>query len=320
MIHPQPHRWKGIGKAPTVMIISMLFLLTLLHIDISPLEAEASSVGQKQVSRANLASFSGTATVEEIDAVSIWSELMPPPNAGFGEFTWLKDLNGDGLDDLAISAPFATGYYGLYGEGRLYIWYGREDFNIADIDLENNNADLTIIGHTIWTSEGQGFGKAVPKSKDQMAREIDSGDLNGDGYIDLIVSPAIPMEGGRVDVYWGREEGFPEVIQLYGPDKYVNVSYLPIDIMGHYTWEGEIYHKTRDIQEDYGYGMAMAVDDLDKDGKDDLIFSAPTAKMIYIYWGSDNLIRRDYYHDPYLIWIRTVTTIRMKENMAWGIV
>ena len=299
-------------------MVSMLFLLTLFHIEISPLEGEASPTGQMQAIRADLTSFSGTATVEEIDAVSIWPELMPPPNGGFGEFTWLKDLNGDGLDDLAISAPFATGYYGLYGEGRLYIWYGREDFDIADIDLERNNADLTIIGHTIWTSEGQGFGKAVPKSKDQMAREIDSGDLNGDGYVDLIVSPAIPMEGGRVDIYWGREEGFPEVIQLYGPDKYVNVSYLPIDIMGYYTWEGEVYHKTRDLQEDYGYGTAMVVDDLDKDGMDDLIFSAPTAKSIYIYWGSDNLIRRDYFDDPYLIWTRTVTTIRLEGEYGLG--
>ena len=35
---------------------------------------------------------------------------MLPPNGGFGEYSYIEDFNGDGVDDVAVSASFANGF------------------------------------------------------------------------------------------------------------------------------------------------------------------------------------------------------------------
>jgi len=80
------------------------------------------------------------------------------------------DLNGDGYDDLVISAPWVSNQYYIYGE--IYIYYGGESFD--------TEIDLTISGE-------ENFHGLYPPL--MYGRQIDlSGDFNNDGYNDLFVA------------------------------------------------------------------------------------------------------------------------------------
>lgn len=147
------------------------------------------------------------------------------PNTAFG---WvaedLGDINGDGISDLITSDPFLGG-------GKIYVYSG------ADFTLLNSAADVgsglfgysaTLAGdvnadgvpdyvaggpggsgiaivysgadHTVirqWTGqEGESFGASV----------AGAGDVNGDGYGDILVGATAANEAaGRVDAYSGKD-------------------------------------------------------------------------------------------------------------------
>ncbi|MEL6476546.1 MAG: M10 family metallopeptidase C-terminal domain-containing protein [Pseudomonadota bacterium] len=79
------------------------------------------------------------------------------------------DVNGDGLDDLIVGGPNANG-----GLGAAFVIYGSRtpDFNVSTQNLDGTN------GFTILGNQGLGFlGASVHAA----------GDLNDDGYDDVIV-------------------------------------------------------------------------------------------------------------------------------------
>ncbi len=90
------------------------------------------------------------------------------------------DVNGDGDDDVIIGA---LGY--SIGQGRAYIMYGRTD--------ENNSPSIMMTGE----NNGDYFGKSVSGA----------GDINGDGYDDVIVGASgndnAGSEAGRAYIYFG---------------------------------------------------------------------------------------------------------------------
>jgi len=93
------------------------------------------------------------------------------------------DVNNDGYDDVIVGAQ---GYYsGGYDAGRVYVYYG--------------GAGMDTIADLVMTGEHAGdyFGSTVS----------DAGDLNNDGFADLLVSAYhyenIDKEPGRVYIYYG---------------------------------------------------------------------------------------------------------------------
>ncbi|HMR41324.1 MAG TPA: FG-GAP-like repeat-containing protein [Ignavibacteria bacterium] len=103
---------------------------------------------------------------------------------GFGySVSGAGDVNGDGYDDVIISAK----YYDSLGvdRGRAYIYLGGQSMN--------NVVDIVLSGE----APGDRFGTSVS----------DAGDVNGDGYADVIVgapeSDISASNGGRVYVYFG---------------------------------------------------------------------------------------------------------------------
>ncbi len=98
------------------------------------------------------------------------------------------DVNGDGYGDLAIGLPnFANGHS---LEGRVVVYHGSASGLASEVDwsFESDHADA-------------GFGNRVASA----------GDVNGDGYGDLVVGASGYTDGelneGRVYVFFGSPDG-----------------------------------------------------------------------------------------------------------------
>jgi hypothetical protein len=104
------------------------------------------------------------------------------------------DVNGDGYDDVIVSAPYyETGYR---EEGRIFVYYG--------------SASGLSPSHSWAASGGQDyahFGSSVASA----------GDLNGDGYDEIITgTPDFDNDVGQLDegaafVYFGDQQGLSSI-------------------------------------------------------------------------------------------------------------
>ncbi len=155
--------------------------------------------------------------------------ILAGHNIYFGSaIAYNGDLNGDGYCDLVIS----DASYGAYVEwGRVYIYFGGPDFDTTpDLILDGLDYSAGL------ESMGLGFGCNIDIS----------GDFNGDGYNDLVVSS---MHGnlnhyGHVDIFYG------------GPD---------FDTVSDWSYYGELLEQ---------FGYAISVGDLNGDGYSDLVASS----------------------------------------------
>jgi hypothetical protein len=96
------------------------------------------------------------------------------------------DVNGDGFDDVIVGAPDAKSQGGGKYEGESYVvfgkanWAGTASLDLATLDGENG---FRLIGN----NEGDNSGRSVSSA----------GDVNGDGFADLIVgAPSAESAGG----------------------------------------------------------------------------------------------------------------------------
>ena len=138
------------------------------------------------------------------------------------------DINGDGYSDIMAGAPLAgdTGS----GNGRVFVYYGGPKMDAVP--------DLVLAGGGTSTA---GFGQSVAPA----------GDLNGDGFSDLIVGApfddTVGTDAGRAYVFLGGPGAGGE------PDQTLNGS---------------------SAGEQFGASVASA-GDLNRDGHPDLIVGAP---------------------------------------------
>jgi len=156
--------------------------------------------------------------------------------------TDLGDFNGDGYLDIAAAAMFYK-----TDRGRVYIYYGGPEIDeTADIIVENPGPSGSIFG-----------------------RVLDTGDVNNDGYDDLIINANLYDEGtGRAYLYYG---GNPFDTK---PDKFFDGE-KPGDRLG------------RDI----------AVGDVDGDGCEDILFGTrdydskdkENVGRAYLYYGAPGM-------------------------------
>ncbi|TFF22006.1 hypothetical protein E3C22_15265 [Jiella endophytica] len=159
------------------------------------------------------------------------------------------DVNGDGIDDFIVGAPGADNMGS--GSGSAYVVFGTTagfdaTLNLADLDGSNG---FRLDGVTAGDSAG------IPVSA--------AGDVNGDGIDDLAVSARhadnMGSDSGSAYVVFGKTAGFNAALSL-----------ADLDGSNGFRLDGAAAY-------DYAGWSVSSAGDINGDGIDDLIVSAPHA-------------------------------------------
>ncbi|WP_299491973.1 hypothetical protein [Acaryochloris sp. IP29b_bin.137] len=161
------------------------------------------------------------------------------------------DINGDGFADLIIGNLFANDY-----AGQSFVVFGQSDgigssFDVSTLDGRNG---FILNGEVGGFSEGERSGSSVSSA----------GDINGDGFGDLIIGAPSRRDNnpGKAYIVFGKAEGFPASVELADLNGRNGFVLNGVDISGETGGLG---------------GFVGSAGDINNDGLDDLMVSAPTA-------------------------------------------
>ncbi len=115
----------------------------------------------------------GGASMDNIvDVTIVNQDTADDAGDGFGDVLTTGDVNGDGFDDVIIGCPFCEAIAGD-SRGQVFVIEGGASLPAT---ISNGNADVTIPNQDTVDDAGDNFGEVVT-----------AGDVNGDGYDDVIV-------------------------------------------------------------------------------------------------------------------------------------
>ncbi len=186
----------------------------------------------------------------------------------------LGDVDGDGFADLGASAIGSSGSGG--GEGALWAFFG----DSAGVDFARSQR---LSAPVLGSQEQLGFSLAAP------------GDLNGDGFPDLVGATRGYFEGPAIAAFWGGPGGFdPAATPL--------------------AWPG--------ASPQTGYGIAMgAAGDVNADGQADLAVSAWTgadSEIWLLLGGADGLEARPVTWAGEPAWVQSLAGLGDLDGDGYG--
>jgi len=180
------------------------------------------------------------------------------------------DVNGDGYDDLIIGAH-GRDEYGTRS-GSSYVVFGKADGYSAVVELKDLDGS-------------DGFRLDGVAEQDQAGRSVSrAGDVNGDGFDDLIIAAPFAdpngEDSGAAYLVYGKDTGFDAVVDL-----------AALDGSDGYRLDGVA------LDDNFGYSVSDA-GDINGDGADDFILGAPRADPNGSLSGSSYLIFGDAPDEP----------------------
>ena len=192
----------------------------------------------------------------------------------------IGDINGDGYDDIAISAPYADPSTGGSNAGVIYVLWGSAARPATNIDLsELSSADGFEIRGAIANDYLGGNSWGDQTSFSAIAG---IGDINGDGYDDMIVSSV-----SSAYVIWGK----PGATRG-------NIDLSSLSSADGFTINGTV--SGQPLSGGRGYSVAGA-GDMNGDGYDDVVLGAAysdpanrsDAGTAFVLWGKAGATRSD---------------------------
>lgn len=183
------------------------------------------------------------------------------------------DLNADGIDDVIVGAPAASGTEDpRTDQGEVYVFFGSADL-AGTFDIAESPESARITG-------AEGFSR--------VGHAIATGDVNGDDDVDLVLGA--PFAGRQPDTPPGSERTtVGEVYAIFGGADFGG--YISI-----ITGQQDFAVGGR---EEFGqFGAAVTVSDLNDDGIGDIVAGAPQADppseledagVVYVFFGREDL-------------------------------
>jgi SpoIID/LytB domain protein len=186
---------------------------------------------------------SGTSKNWSADSAGIIGKSETGDRFGFSLAT--GDFNGDGFDDLAVGSPNEN-LGSISDAGSVTVLYG-------------SGSGLSSAGNQVWSQYSSGI-EGAPEAGDLFGFDVATGDVDGDGYDDLIVG--VPGE----DIGSVVNAGLVSVVHGSGSG---------LTALGNRSWHQNSAGVGGAAESGDTFGHSVSSGDIDNDGFDDVLAGIP---------------------------------------------